>query len=351
MADNIYVQAADIFTNALAKKAHVKSLVYASKYPNKKKLYALVCQGLKYQNILHEIATSLNILKNETYALRQNMPLLQLLLYDKIFGKGICGSRRFKNVMRKYRDKINNHCELLIKEKGLDNVKELLTYDNENGMLDMPHGPWLRNSDRDSVVVSPTIEQLSCPKFVNAVEFMNSGEFLRDLHIPSLLVFPAGSEFHEHPLYLSGEIVLQEKEIPTFPRFSLDVDFSIISRMDNVLDSNPTTNDRLQKLYFIQRKLLIHALSFPSVKRVVYSTCSVFPEENEQVIDTVFQMFQKEYCLKEIMPDFPHRGLEGYQSSKYCLRFASNIDKTNGFFVACFVRRDLSLVESNPEQL
>uniref|UniRef100_A0A0L8HA02 NSUN5/RCM1 N-terminal domain-containing protein n=1 Tax=Octopus bimaculoides TaxID=37653 RepID=A0A0L8HA02_OCTBM len=132
MADNIYVQAADIFTNALAKKAHVKSLVYASKYPNKKKLYALVCQGLKYQNILHEIATSLNILKNETYALRQNMPLLQLLLYDKIFGKGICGSRRFKNVMRKYRDKINNHCELLIKEKGLDNVKELLTYDNEN---------------------------------------------------------------------------------------------------------------------------------------------------------------------------------------------------------------------------
>lgn len=33
MADNIYVQAADIFTNALAKKAHVKSLVYASEYP------------------------------------------------------------------------------------------------------------------------------------------------------------------------------------------------------------------------------------------------------------------------------------------------------------------------------
>ncbi|XP_052827981.1 28S rRNA (cytosine-C(5))-methyltransferase [Octopus bimaculoides] len=392
MADNIYVQAADIFTNALAKKAHVKSLVYASKYPNKKKLYALVCQGLKYQNILHEIATSLNILKNETYALRQNMPLLQLLLYDKIFGKGICGSRRFKNVMRKYRDKINNHCELLIKEKGLDNVKELLTYDNENGMLDMlcfflyvchyycffkdlvegtTQCDWTENhvyTTQVCLIFTSSALILSLIllifRFVNAVEFMNSGEFLRDLHIPSLLVFPAGSEFHEHPLYLSGEIVLQEKEIPTFPRFSLDVDFrihfvlfsisfspGIISRMDNVLDSNPTTNDRLQKLYFIQRKLLIHALSFPSVKRVVYSTCSVFPEENEQVIDTVFQMFQKEYCLKEIMPDFPHRGLEGYQSSKYCLRFASNIDKTNGFFVACFVRRDLSLVESNPEQL
>ncbi|CAI9730894.1 28S rRNA (cytosine-C(5))-methyltransferase-like [Octopus vulgaris] len=444
MADNLYVHAAEIFTNALAKKAHVKNLVYASEYPNKRKLFALVCQGLKHKNILHEIATSLNILNNETYALRQNMPLLQLLLYDKIFGKGICGSRRFKNVMRKYRDKINNHCELLMKEKGIDDVKELLTCDNAS-VLTLPR--YIRVNTlkvRTKAVCSIFKENgykrihrkgKTYEEFLNAIEFMNSGEFLRDLHIPTLLVFPAGSEFHEHPLFLSGKIVLQEKascfpafvlsptegstvidccaapgnktthlaalmnnvgkiyaierdarrmetlkdfitktgsEIvetiwedfmmldPADPRFK-DVEFilvdpsctgsGIISRMDNVLDSNPTTSDRLQKLYFIQRNLLRHALSFPGVKRVVYSTCSVFPEENEQVIDTIFERFQKEYCLEEIMPDFPHRGLEGYQCSKYCLRFTSEIDKTNGFFVACFVRRALPIVESNHEQL
>lgn len=46
------------------------------------------------------------------------------------------------------------------------------------------------------------------------------------------------------------------------------------------------TEERLSKLSWLQTKLLKHALSFPKVKRVVYSTCSISVEENEQVSET-----------------------------------------------------------------
>ncbi|GAB1606048.1 probable 28S rRNA (cytosine-C(5))-methyltransferase [Argonauta hians] len=432
MADNIYVQAADIFTKTLAKKSHVKSLVYASPYPNKKKLYAIVCQTLKHRDLLLQIANSLNILENESYALRQNMPLLQLLLYDKIFGQGICGSRRFKNVMRKYRDQINDHCEVLVKEKGLKDIRELLDKEHSKDSVCLPRYVRVNTLKIRTKAVCKLFQQDGYQRihrkgktytdFLNTIESLNSKEFLRDLHIPTLLVLPSGSEFYEHPLYLSGKIILQEKA-SCFPSYILsppegstvidccaapgnktthlaaimnnvgkiyaierdrhraktlknsitrtgsemveviitdflsldpedsrftDVEYilvdpsctgsGIVSRMNDVIGDDSTSEERLQNLQNIQRTLLEHALRFPNVKRLVYSTCSVYAEENEQVIDTVMENFQDRYYVKDIMPSFPHRGLEGYKASQHCLRFTSSVDKTNGFFVACFER-------------
>ncbi|NWS77558.1 NSUN5 methyltransferase, partial [Crotophaga sulcirostris] len=46
---------------------------------------------------------------------------------------------------------------------------------------------------------------------------------------------------------------------------------------------------RLQALATFQRKALSHALSFPALRRLVYSTCSVHQEENEDVVHAVLQ--------------------------------------------------------------
>lgn len=49
-------------------------------------------------------------------------------------------------------------------------------------------------------------------------------------------------------------------------------------------DSDSNLPDRLRALSAFQLRLLTHALSFPSVCKVVYSTCSVHAEENERVV-------------------------------------------------------------------
>lgn len=50
------------------------------------------------------------------------------------------------------------------------------------------------------------------------------------------------------------------------------------------LDKEEKDEKRLFKLSCLQAKILEHAMSeFPNVKRIAYSTCSLYPQENEEV--------------------------------------------------------------------
>ena len=108
---------------------------------------------------------------------------------------------------------------------------------------------------------------------------------------------------------------------------------------------------RLRSLQSFQVLLLRHALlNFPSVKKVVYSTCSIHPEENEHVIDEVLSDIGEAYKLKS-----PKEILKGnwinlssldFDCKDNCLYARPEVDLTNGFFVAVFERNfDVPLPE------
>ncbi|XP_032665045.1 probable 28S rRNA (cytosine-C(5))-methyltransferase [Odontomachus brunneus] len=100
---------------------------------------------------------------------------------------------------------------------------------------------------------------------------------------------------------------------------------------------------RLQNLQSIQVYLLRYALlNFPKVERVVYSTCSVHPEENEQVIDEVLSNIGDAYRLVPIKNILQENWLN-FSSPEYncgdkCLYSRPDVDLCNGFFVAIFER-------------
>ena len=95
---------------------------------------------------------------------------------------------------------------------------------------------------------------------------------------------------------------------------------------------------RLQSLAAMQARLLRHALSFPNVKKVVYSTCSTSSEENEEVIEAVMSdeaAFEAEMCL----PTWTRRGLDTHEKGRCFLRADPELDLCNGFFVAVLKRK------------
>ncbi|CAH8633096.1 unnamed protein product [Heterobilharzia americana] len=114
---------------------------------------------------------------------------------------------------------------------------------------------------------------------------------------------------------------------------------------------NEDYTSRLKRLSNFQAILLKHALNFPNVQRVVYSTCSIHPEENEAVVRENADRVSDKFYLETIWSDnlsnsvdsttyspiWKHRGLSEYQCES-CLR-SSEKDLTNGFFIALFVRR------------
>ncbi|GFT54538.1 hypothetical protein NPIL_694831 [Nephila pilipes] len=113
----------------------------------------------------------------------------------------------------------------------------------------------------------------------------------------------------------------------------------MVNRMDPVTDTKDSkTVSRLEKLAGFQILLLKHALSFPSVKRVVYSTCSMSIEENEYVIHEVLECFKRFFKLVRVMPNWSIRGSDKYKFGKFCLRANPEKTLTNGFFVAMFER-------------
>ncbi|KAJ4769818.1 S-adenosyl-L-methionine-dependent methyltransferases superfamily protein [Rhynchospora pubera] len=115
-------------------------------------------------------------------------------------------------------------------------------------------------------------------------------------------------------------------------------------RLDHLLpshikDVDADASKRIQKLAGFQRKALEHALSFPSVERITYSTCSVHQEENEDVIQSVLPLASSlGFELATPYPQWKRRGLPVFDGSEHLLRTDPS-DGMEGFFVALFVRK------------
>ena len=100
---------------------------------------------------------------------------------------------------------------------------------------------------------------------------------------------------------------------------------------------------RLWNLEALQRRMLMHAMSFPNVQRIVYSTCSIHEEENENVVRFALENCNNRFKLVNILEDKWNdgRGLVKNDKDKelnldYCIRTSYEKNFTNGFFVSCF---------------
>ncbi|KAL7279085.1 hypothetical protein ACG7TL_006923 [Trametes sanguinea] len=125
----------------------------------------------------------------------------------------------------------------------------------------------------------------------------------------------------------------------------------IVNRLDHLLDNeqeDDADSERLNKLAAFQLKMIRHAMTFPSVQRIVYSTCSVHAVENEHVVREAIKTEEAtrgQFRLgrrEEILSTWPRRGIPeemdhpGMHPSMSGL--AQSADITNGFFVSLFVR-------------
>jgi len=88
-----------------------------------------------------------------------------------------------------------------------------------------------------------------------------------------------------------------------------------------------------------QRRIIRHAMRFPSVQRIAYSTCSVYQEENEQVVASVLASEEgAAFRLASCLPWWPRRGHAScFPGAELCVRTELE-DQTIGFFVALFER-------------
>ncbi|KAL4301521.1 hypothetical protein HN51_052940 [Arachis hypogaea] len=115
------------------------------------------------------------------------------------------------------------------------------------------------------------------------------------------------------------------------------------SRLDHLLPSKAAGQDtdmeRLNKLAAFQRKALQHALSFPAVEKIVYSTCSINQIENEDVIKSVLPIAESHgFELVNPFAEWHCRGLPVFKGSENLVRTDPAADG-EGFFIALFAKK------------
>ncbi|XP_049849793.1 28S rRNA (cytosine-C(5))-methyltransferase-like [Schistocerca gregaria] len=113
-----------------------------------------------------------------------------------------------------------------------------------------------------------------------------------------------------------------------------------------------TPRSRLENLQQFQLSLLQKAFSFPKVNHIVYSTCSIHDEENEQVVEKSLK-FTTEFDVCTPLPNLQSsiRGKSEYRYGEQCIRTVPKRDHTIGFFIAYFKRKSIISNQDNENQL
>ncbi|CAG8472481.1 2174_t:CDS:10 [Paraglomus occultum] len=441
---NFYIQAAEILSKLQHHEGSIKSLTFSDDVKDKKRMYAIVCETLKYTASLTTIINKTNLLAQEK-RLYHNLALV--LLHDLLFtDHGIQASDGiYKRAVIKHEIQLRAELVRLKIRKRVKSNEELIPKDIRNSG-NIPR--YVRvNILKTNVeeIIKHFCEQDGYRCIDEPTDLTDLRQTIkRDVHIPELLVFPPNTDLHDHGLLLSGHIILQDKA-SCFPAYILsppkdahvidacaapgnktthlsaimkntgkiwafDIDrkrldllktlteragyieaihcsflnvdpkddkfanveyilldpscsgSGIVSRLDCLIDSlenNLVSNKeqktchpkdaRLQHLSEFQTQLILHAFKctylsrVPSVKKVTYSTCSIHAEENERVVKEILQTTD-DFVLADrdkVIPSWERRGdnNELAEDTAQKLIRTSPEDSTNGFFVACFVRK------------
>ncbi|XP_045608311.2 28S rRNA (cytosine-C(5))-methyltransferase isoform X1 [Procambarus clarkii] len=411
----LYKEASKILRQYENKEGSLKTLVYKGKYKNYKRIYGLLCKTVENSAAIKTALAESNLYIKES----KFDPYLAQVLTQEMLGKGLLGDCRPILTLLKYEDKIRSlmsscHFKQSSHEKRECSPRYVRVNTLKTSMSDVQ----FQLDSEGWIFQEYDSAQVTYDDFLCLINNLEESTYLRDYHIPDLLIFPPNTPFWDSILYECNAVILQDKAscLPVFLSslksganvidacaapgnktsyiaaaisdnghvLAVEKDFERYQTLQKLLNERGTTcvtflnkdftkllhdkhsdvefifvdpscsssglslhNDeipeqRIRSLAAFQVCILLHALSFPSVKEVIYSTCSVNIEENEEVIQEALKRFNHQFELENLgqkLPGWKHFGNENFVFGEKCLRTRTDVDKCHGFFVAKFVRK------------
>ncbi|EAW69696.1 hCG39703, isoform CRA_e [Homo sapiens] len=384
----LYAAAAGVLAGVESRQGSIKGLVYSSNFQNVKQLYALVCETQRYSAVLDAVIASAGLLRAE---------------------------KKLRPHLAKVHRGVSRNEDLLEVGSRPGPASQLPRFVRVNTL----------KTCSDDVVDYFKRQGFSYQGRASSLDDLRAlkgKHFLLDPLMPELLVFPAQTDLHEHPLYRAGHLILQDRAscLPAMlldpppgshvidacaapgnktshlaallknqgKIFAFDLDAKRLASMATLLaragvsccelaeedflavsPSDPRYHEvhyilldpscsgsgmpsrqleepgagtpspvRLHALAGFQQRALCHALTFPSLQRLVYSTCSLCQEENEDVVRDALQQNPGAFRLAPALPAWPHRGLSTFPGAEHCLRASPETTLSSGFFVAVIER-------------
>ncbi|XP_059270658.1 28S rRNA (cytosine-C(5))-methyltransferase isoform X4 [Mustela nigripes] len=239
----LYATAATVLAAVEGRRGSIKGLVYASSFQNVKQLYALVCETQRYSAVLDAVIAGAGLLRAEK-KLRPH--LAKVLVYELLLGKGFRGGGgRWRPLLERHQARLKAELARLKVQRRVSRNEDLLQVGSRPGTASQVprfvRVNTLKTSPEDAVdyfkrqgfsyqgrassVVWSSGRRggLVCPRSLQVgftrtqssrledLRALKGKCFLLDPLLPELLVFPAQTDLHDHPLYRAGHLILQDK--------------------------------------------------------------------------------------------------------------------------------------------
>ncbi|XP_052170397.1 25S rRNA (cytosine-C(5))-methyltransferase NSUN5 isoform X2 [Diospyros lotus] len=372
----------------------IKSLVYGPSVRNKKATFALVSQTLKHLPVIKDVLNSTNILNSKW---KRKEELMYIITYDILLGQAASLVGDAEKFLLARKGALQSALAQLVVRMGAKNINGLmalgqnsdmkkprfvrvntLKIDTETALHELGKEHTVHRDDvvPDLLVLPPAVDLHSHPLVVNGSVFLQGKASCMAAvalqpeagwEVLDACAAPGNKTVHLAALMRGkGKIIACELNKERIQRLKDTIKLagttSILSvvrailldpscsgsgtaavRLDHLLPSHDTGNagdiDRLKKLHAFQKKALAHALYFPAVERVVYSTCSIHQIENEDVINSILPLASSfHFQLATPFPHWPRRGRPVFEGSSHLLR-TDLVEDNEGFFIALFVRK------------
>ncbi|XP_017779861.1 PREDICTED: probable 28S rRNA (cytosine-C(5))-methyltransferase [Nicrophorus vespilloides] len=417
-----YKAAARILKTSKLDGKGVKNVLYdlGSKEKNLKMIYALVMETMKRFELIDRMMKESELLEKEP---RFDPWLARILITELVWRKqSLPGESKPIQTVLAYEQKLRAACADDA-EPEIEDVAEveIPRYVRVN-TLKVSTQEAIGNFCDDGWSLVYHEDKSDYRGFLERIGNLEEYEFMVDLHLEDVLIFPPRTEFFRHAGYRDNLIILQDKasclpvKLLEAPKGSTVLDMCAapgnkttqiaatigdegviyaVERsmerkvtLDKIVESSGATcvktickdvlnikgedvpgveyilvdpscsgsgirshvnggeevggnvalAARLRKLANFQILILKHAMrAFPLARRVVYSTCSIYPEENEEVVQDVIRSNPNFRLVNagDLLPASWINFGTGPVGEK-CIYCRPNIDRTSGFFVAVF---------------
>ncbi|KAI8991385.1 S-adenosyl-L-methionine-dependent methyltransferase [Mycotypha africana] len=210
---NFYQHAGRILDKLSRHEGTIKGLVIGDpKVKDKKKMYALVCETLKYKQVLNEIIDASKICVIEKKLKRS---LAMVLIHDLLFTKRGITVRNdvpLKQCVIRHQTRLKSELTKIKVKRGVSSNEDLVSQKVKDAILI----PRYARVNEHKTTVEKAVESFQKEGYL-LVEYpedlrnLKTNEFCLDRHLRDMLVFHPRTDFHAHALYLSGDIILQDK--------------------------------------------------------------------------------------------------------------------------------------------
>eukprot|EP01137_Pigoraptor_chileana_P025138 Opistho-2@94154 len=218
-AGRVYQHAADILDRIRARRGTAKSLCLGAPIEEKKKLYALVCETVKYVPVLDEVMEEAEV-SSSLKGMKRSMQ--QVLVYDMLIGRGIQCGGKLKRMLAPHKPRLDAALARLLVRRGVHEASALVVSAARMAAEATPRYVRVNNIKwaMDSAVACFVAEGYALVDPPQPITALVPKTFCRDPHLADILVFAAKTDLHDHSAVMDGRACLQDKA-SCFPAWAL----------------------------------------------------------------------------------------------------------------------------------